>query len=119
MNPKRNTTCTRGPWGVSSTSGSGIQGSEISVYRMFDRSPSGKRCLFLYGQLNGITIHGDYDTRRKEMDRLMLLYGYSKYYGRNVCKFVMSRAARKRGYTTTDWMYLSAKKRAADRLAGK
>ena len=36
-------------------------------------------------------------------ERYCLEHGYLKWYGRNTCKFVMSRAARRRGMTTPEY----------------
>lgn len=107
MNPKRNVIVTRGPWGYGNISGSGIKGYRINPHRFF-RTPDGKdirgkdgRPLpALQGTLNGVTV-----ATLKEARELGLVYGYTKYYGRNTCGFVMSKAARKRGYVTTNGQY--------------
>jgi len=101
MNPKKNRTCTRGPWGYSCTSGSGIRGIVVHAYRV----RPGVRAI-QRGTIYGLSIDlGDFDRNHDEYARLGLLYGYTQYHGRNTGRFVMSRAARKRGYTTTDRAY--------------
>lgn len=109
MNPKRNTTVTRGPWNCGGMSGSGIEGYILQPFRMREGFQPTETChmtvRFQKGQLHGYSVTGTYDERRAEAQRLELLYGYAQYYGRNTCGFVMSRAARKRGYKTTDGMY--------------
>lgn len=106
---KRNKTVTNGPWGVSATSGSGINGEQLNVYRYLDGKifKDGK-LRFLHGQLDGM----NFERYSEERIELCLTYGYLKRYGRNTCKFVMSRAARKRGIKTTDGMYLRDASRA-------
>lgn len=103
MNPKRNTTVTRGPWNYGGMSGP--DGHFIQPFRI--RRENGERnAPIQHGQLYGHRLTGTYDERYAEANRLGLLYGYTQYYGRNTCGFVMSRAARKRGYKTGDTMYL-------------
>lgn len=109
MNPKRNPVVTRGPWGFSSTSGTGIDGAILNVYRF----PRPDRMLMMRGQLDGMRIVGTYDERNAKLDALGLEYGYLSRYGRNTCKFVMSRAARRRGFTTQDWAYAAGRQRHA------
>ena len=48
---------------------------------------------------------------KEEYERMSREYGFVVGYSRNCNRFVMSRAARKRGYTTDDWMYNNVKKR--------
>lgn len=112
MNPRKNPVVTRGPWSFSSTTGTGIRGAVLSVAahrRMPDR-PGLKfllqRVLLQRGQLDKHTVDlADFDARNAEINRLGLVYGYLQYRGRNTTKFVMSRAARRRGYTTADRRY--------------
>lgn len=120
MNPKRNTTCTRGPWSFSSTSGSGIKGSILTPTRFRDRpvpkdGPFGRQ-IMQKGQLYGHEVtETDYDKRNAEEKRLGLLYGYTQYYGRNTCEFVMSRAARKHGVKPpAGWKGDGYRRRAAE-----
>lgn len=98
---------TNGPWGFSTMSGCGIKGYEMHPAIM----RSGK--LFKDGQFRFQKgqLYGKVVATREEADRLSLEYGYTHLYGRNTCKFVMSRAARKRGYTTEDRMYNDRAKR--------
>lgn len=113
MNPKRNPTTTRLPWFSSSMSGSDIDGHILHPCRHFEGHmfKDGRFRLFK-GQLYGVSVlRVDYDKDHAEIRRLFLLYGYCQWYSRNSCGFVMSRAARKRGYTTTNWMYNSSKER--------
>lgn len=89
------------PWYYSNTSGSNIQGHIINAFRHFPgKLFKDGQSRFLHGQLNGKAV-ADSD----EADALGLLYGYTRRYGRNSSGFVMSRAARKRGYKTTDRTY--------------
>lgn len=89
---------TRGPWGFSTTNGSEIDGYQINVYR-FPNAPKSYRKM-MTGQINGIIV-----KTREEAGRLGMVYGFLQHYSRNSCRFVMSRAARKRGYITTDRLY--------------
>lgn len=111
MNAKNNKTVTNDHWGVSTTSGTGIDGSILNVYRCIDghHFKDGKFRI-QYASLNGMTFKERYG---EAYQAVCLEHGFLKRYGRNVCGFVMSRAARKRGYTTTDWMYLGRVKRHA------
>ena len=101
----RNSTVTRGPWSVGSTSGHGIDGEILSICRHL-RLPSGRYAMMRH-QLDGMPFQGTRDER----NRLLCLHGVLQPYNRNLCQFVMSRAARKRGVKTTDWMYLARKAR--------
>ncbi len=113
----RNKPVTNRPWGCSSSWGYGVGreciDEQLNVYRLIERMPDGtpfkdgSKVKFLHGQLDGMMFKRD-DPQRV---RLCLLYGYLKPYGRNTCSFVMSRAARKRGYKTTDGMYTRAERR--------
>jgi hypothetical protein len=115
MNTKNNRTVTNGHWGVSTTSGSDIQGSILNVYRCIDGSKfKDGKFRIQYASLNGMNFPERFDSG---YDRICLEHGFLKLYGRNTCKFVMSRAARKRGYKTTDWMYLGRVKRHAEEMA--
>jgi len=91
-----NVTTTNTGFSVSTTTGSGIKGVQISVCRFPKKTGWG----MLKGQLNGLTVE-----THEQADALLLTYGYTKQFGRNTCKFVMSRAARKHGMTTTDYGY--------------
>lgn len=53
--------------------------------------------------------HGEFMTE-KEADQLDIESGNAVPYFRNACRFVMSRAARKRGLTTNDFLYNNRKK---------
>jgi hypothetical protein len=101
-------TVTNGPWGFSSTHTSDAPHvNTINVYRIHEASRFKDRQFRVqYGQLNGTMVGGNYNARNAEIDRLGLMYGYLKPYSRNTCEFVMSRAARRRGHVTTNWMYL-------------
>jgi hypothetical protein len=112
MNPKRNTTVTRGPWnyGGCLDHRSGIY--TLQPFRVRHRDPALDRLgssafgsITQRGQLYGHQITADYDARNAESTRLGLLYGYIQRYGRNTCRFVQSRAARRRGHRTDDRMY--------------
>lgn len=103
----RKTTVTRGPWSFGTISGSGIKGKEIQPFRLREGKlfRDGKYRI-QRGQLYGVTVDlGSFDANNAEIDRLGLEYGYIQHYSRNVCRFVMSRAARRRGYTTDDIWY--------------
>lgn len=113
MDPRKQVTVTRGPWNYGGTSGS--DGHFIEPFRIREGFPvkcadgcGQLQCTFRVqrGQLYGHELKGTFDERRAESTRLGLLYGYTQYYGRNTGKkFVMSRAARKRGYKTDDRSY--------------
>lgn len=99
MNPRSNTTCVSsdGP-GFSTTSGSDIKGYIINVYKHIEGRKFGHpHGMMRYYQLNGRVVETS-----AEATQLGLLYGVLHYYGRNTCRFVMSRAARKRGIKTRD-----------------
>jgi len=116
MNPKKNPVVTRGPWGFSSTSGTGIDGAILHVHRFprpANMTAAGWRPLMMRGQLDGMRVTGGYDERNAKLDALGLEYGYLARYGRNTCKFVMSRAARRRGFTTNDYGYAAGQRRHA------
>lgn len=108
MNPKTNRNVTNSPWNSGGMFGHAGNNYEMQPFRLIEghRFKDGVM-RFMYGQLHG-KMFPMVEGYHKEVEDLFRLYGYSKYYGRNTCKFVMSRAARKRGYTTTDWMYLSS-----------
>lgn len=118
MNPKRQTICTRDQWCTGSNSGA--DGYRLSCFRPREGFPPGGRfgstARYQRGQLDGLLLTGTYDEREAEAKRLMVLYGYDQWHGRNTCGFVMSRAARKRGYTTTDRMYLNRQARGGKRV---
>lgn len=97
----RNAKVTRGSWGVSTTSGSGIKGVQLSVVILRDGKlfKDGK-FRFQKGDKDGLILTG-----HESADALTLEHGYSQKYGRNTSKFVMSRAARKRGMTTDNIWY--------------
>lgn len=101
MNPKKNTHVTNGHWSCGTISGYGIDGYIISVHKHYTREQcKDNQYRIKSGQLDGVNV-----KTSEEAEALKLLYGYTKYYSRNTIKFVMSRAARKRGYKTTDRMY--------------
>lgn len=102
--------CTRGPWGFSDTQGSGVAPGTcvLSAYCLVTL-PSGRR-VFRHGQLTGRVVPA------ADRTALAMLYGFLQPYGRNVCNFVMSRAARRRGLTTADTWYHMRKDRHAERL---
>lgn len=106
-----NSLVTRSPWDCGGSSGYGIDGYEMQPFRIIEGSnfKDGKFRI-MYGQLYGLRIPMD-GNHHKISDDLFLLYGYGKRYSRNSCKFVMSRAARKRGHKTSDRMYNSRKER--------
>ena len=54
------------------------------------------------GELYDVVVSSDEEAARRQLE-----HGDSKVYGRNVIRFVMSRAARRRGYTTQDSLYVS------------
>jgi hypothetical protein len=111
-----NKTVTNG-WGVSQTTGSDIQGAILNVYKCHDGSKfKDGKFRMQYASLNGMTFPTRFDNG---YDKVCLEHGFLKLYGRNTCKFIMSRAARKRGYTTTDWMYLGRVKRHAEEMPKK
>ena len=94
-------TVTTPRWGFSTTSSSDTTGCQISVYRFVGRK-------LATADLNGLTVASDDQARA-----IALARGYLQPYCRNSCKFVMSRAARRHGVTTQDWLYNSRRKRLA------
>ena len=108
MNPKRNRTVTNTGYALSTCRDSHCPGTTISVVRFpYDRSMKNMK-----GTLNGVKVATD-----QEADALLLEYGYTRYSSRNTYRYVLSRAARRRGYTTSDWIYQSNKRRAEERMA--
>ncbi len=97
MNPNKQKTCVKDEFSWSTTSGYGIPVGkcEINIHTV----GNWRRPL----QLNGLLVS------EPESRKLGLLYGYLKYYGRNTTHFVMSRAARKRGYKVEDFRSLAPK----------
>ena len=93
---------TRGPWSFGTTSGFGIQGKMLTQCRVLEgkRFKDG-RGRIMRGQLYGLCV-----ATHEEADALGLLYGYTQPYNRNAIKFVMSRAARRRGHKSADPGYL-------------
>lgn len=98
--------------GVSCMTGSGIDGAESHVTRAYNRSvrPEEKR-----GPLHETTtkwLHTSFYGRTfassDAHSQACLEYGWTARHGRNSCGFVMSRAARKHGMTTTNGMYCRA-----------
>lgn len=92
--------CTLGKWNYGSTSGSGIDGHKLTPFILRDgKLFKDGRTRFQQGDWYGVCVDRD------SVDTIGLTHGYMQPYGRNLGAFVMSRAARKRGFTTTDWMY--------------
>lgn len=89
---------TNGDWNVSGTTGSGIPTGMIQTN--FFRVRKGRNGnLYQYGDKSGLTVSS------KDFDSLTLIHGYSKFYTKNYREFIMSRAARKRGYRTVNAQY--------------
>ena len=111
-------TCTNGHWGVSYETSSETRGVKINVYRHREYpagvTRNGWRFTIQYGQLNGLVVANDVEARD-----LALTYGYLQTYSRNSCRFVMSRAARRRGFTTDDYRYHHARTYIRNLLARK
>lgn len=113
MNPRKNTTVTRGRWGwgtqhpVSDTQ-SGYALHPSYFYDGTGGKPDIRRVvgscrdfpLMRRGDLYGMVV-----STYEEATAIGLLHGYIKLYGRNTIKFVQSRAARKRGYRPIDSGY--------------
>jgi hypothetical protein len=97
----RTMTVTKGPWGFSSSHQLGTKEHTISVYRFHD----GKRdkrgwTLQQKGDIYGLVVSSSEEATRIGLER-----GYLQPYSRNLTRFVMTRAARKRGIKSTDGMY--------------
>ena len=93
---------TRGPWSFGTTSGSGIRGKMLTPCRLFERQLfKDGRSRIMRGQLYGLCV-----ATHEEANALGLLYGYTQPYNRNTVRFVMSRAARRRGLKSEDPSYL-------------
>ena len=84
----RNAKVTNTHFGVGGSSGCGIDGYQLNIYR--------------HHNINGrfVSQRGDGDglvfKSQSDMDKYTLEHGYSKRYSRNSCGFVSSRAYRKR-----------------------
>lgn len=72
-----------------------------------------------YGVFKSGDIYGMKFPNSDAAHKYMLERGYSHYYCRNITGFVMSRAARKRGYTTGDVRYNACAKRGDKEYAGR
>jgi hypothetical protein len=107
------TIVTRPPWNFGTESGSGIRGHLLQPFRLREGKlfKDGKHRV-QKGQLWGLAVRDS-----QVADTLALLYGYVQKYSRNSTHFVQSRAARRRGYVTSDVWYLRRVERS--RLAGK
>lgn len=107
MNARKNVTCVESNgFGFGTMSGYGINGHEIQPCRHVILK-SGRWAMMRHS-LYGRTV-STYEEARK----LGIEAGILHYYGRNTCGFVQSRAARRRGYVTTDHMYLRRMAEAA------
>jgi hypothetical protein len=95
--------CTRGPWGFSTLSGGRPHAivMQPTICRPGPLFRDG-RCRFQKGDHHGRPV-----VDQDEATRIGLDHGYLQPYGRNTTGFVMSRAARRRGFTTTDYLYQS------------
>lgn len=133
MKHEQRSICTRSPWNSGTTSGAditmpdGSPAEEIHPFRIRERAEFESRGLrfsgpynfkIQRGQLYGVRVprnpnenYAEYLARRKRYADLMITYGYCCLFTRNYGKFVMSRAARKRGCKTADVWYL---RRAAE-----
>lgn len=109
MNPRNQPICCNSGWSVGSCQMKGFACAEPA--KIYGDMPN---------KFGGIGVHkpGDiYGMRFANSDeahRYMRERGYSHYYCRNSRGFVMSRAARKRGYTTGDWRYNACARRHND-----
>lgn len=118
MDPRKHQpTVTATAFGVSTTSGTGIKGAVLNIYRHHD-APD-RRAIGLVPYFR--SQHGDLDgvvyPSVEAANQAALEHGYTRYYSRNLCKFVQSRAARRRGYVCRDWSYLSRARGYAARIA--
>lgn len=95
---KFRTTCTQGPWCFSLSSGP--DGRFVSATRRVGPEREGKMLHGQFGRYPGRPVACD-----GEADRLGLEHGYIQRYGRNLTRFVMSRAARKRGLVSPCHFY--------------
>lgn len=92
-------------WCFSTMSGYGIDGLEVHIYRFPVRD--GIEVRDRHGR-HLMVKHSSYGTLVKteaEARVIAVRDGVIFRYGRNTCRFVQSRAARKRGYVATDGMY--------------
>lgn len=87
---------------VSNTSGYIPGKIVLSVTRHFSATKFGYKIL--RADVNDMQFP-DTEEGREAADRLCLERGYLRFYGRNSCGFVMSRAARRRGLTTNCFRY--------------
>ena len=95
-------TCPIGQWNYAIEYGWGISGCIIEPVRFLSKKNASSRpdLYTLKGQLYGVHV-----PTKEEVTRLGLLYGYIMPVSRNSKKFVMTRAARRRGYLSTDVGY--------------
>ena len=120
MNPAKNVPCAHTNFTVSNTSGDGIPVGMVlyTTVRVHRLANGGMRFV-------RVDRHGEFMTRA-EAERYNLERGYTHRYGRNVCGWRMSRAARRRGIKPPDnaggRSYLrsveSYAKQLAEKLAG-
>lgn len=104
MNPKKNVTCTevRG-FTFGCMSGGSIKGYQANISKHYDIGhPLNKTGKY---KILKSEVDGKLYNSIEELDKMGLERGYIHYYGRNTCEFVMSKAARKRGYTTQNRGY--------------
>lgn len=111
MNPAKNVPCAAKGFSVSSISGSDTPyGSARYTTSRVHYLPGGKMKFVKVDGYGEILTYEQITARNLER-------GYSTRYGRNVCGFRQSRAARKRGYVCTHWSYLLDVKYHTERLA--
>lgn len=106
-------TCSAGKWNVStcSSDGSGLLGLMKSLEAIIHEERPCVTTISVSRPIRGRTIRGQLNNvvvaSQAEANKLLRLYGYTGFYCRNSIKFVMSRAARKHGYKTTERSYLT------------
>ena len=92
-------------WNVSTTTGHGINGAELSVFQIIP----GRKFGHPHGMIRYAALNGKLFPSSDAAFEAAAQHGYTIPYGRNTVEFVMSRAARRRGWTTTNWIYLRHK----------
>lgn len=102
-------------WNFSTMSGTGIAGVEIHIFRFPERNGVQLRgkdgfWLMVRHSTYGVTV-----PDRGDAEAIGFRDGVLFRYGRNTCRFVMSRAARRRGVRTDDRAYLETVQRYAAR----
>lgn len=112
MNPRKQQTCSNPDWCVGSMTEHWNGKTIAQPFRVYPnlKNKYGGHGVHKHGDIYGMEFPNSDEAHKYMRER-----GYSHYYCRNITGFVMSRAARKRGYTTTDRLYLRREERGGRR----